>query len=591
MKQACGIDISEHNGSFSFAKAQQNRAVIQFLIIRASRGPFQDKKFDQFLKQSASIPIIGAYHYFTYATHWKEQADKFLKQVEGKPLQFYALDYEKRIGAPKEENDYVSKNAEGANQWLQYVSQSAGKPTLFYTNPSIYNELRKLGHNWMDEWPLWIANYNKSLNLPGGVSDWKFWQYSADENRLGNTYGLDSQSVDLNYFNGALEDLYRWLGFQDTKGTGNSTMSELNSSSYSWRDVIEAAKQVDEKMFGRWLNQAGILDKVDNDHSLLDKPYSGPPIVAWQITPDRREDILKIVDAHWRHGNANLRNSTWRDVIGATKQVDGEMYGRWLNEAGVLDKVTNDQRLLDEPYAGLPIAEWPIELDKRWAILNLLTTKSTERTAAPAISTQSQAIKLSVPFLSQWDPHEANLHDADCGPTCMAMILRAQGANGSPPAKTVTVNDLYQRHLQHILDTKDRKKYTQLPELVTIGNKEGLKTGRNQYKETREALAGLRERISEGKPFIALINYAMWDHFVNLGFSFSGNHYVVVTGFDADHVYVHDPLFPAVKGSKGEFYQWTNERFLTGWGKIDPPDKHPNLNFAYVYTDKVVQRL
>ncbi len=278
---------------------------------------------------------------------------------------------------------------------------------------------------------------------------------------------------------------------------------------------------------------------------------------------------------------------SWRDVINVTKQTDEKLFGKWLKEAGVLEKVSKNPELLNKPYSGLPIIKWEIESDKRLTILHLLSQLPKENVTTTS-SPQAGLIKLDVPFLSQGSD-EANLHDTDCGPTCLAMILRAEGINGSPAANAVTINELYLRHLKDILATNNRKKYTTLEQMKTIGINEGLLAGYNQYKSENEAIVGLRKDISESRPVVAVINYAKWSSHVKT--NFTGIHFVVVTGFDNSHVFVHDPLFPPSNESTGKFYRWRNELFLAGWGTVDPPSKSPNQNFAYVYTNKIVPRL
>lgn len=65
-------------------------------------------------------------------------------------------------------------------------------------------------------------------------------------------------------------------------------------------------------------------------------------------------------------------------------------------------------------------------------------------------------VKLSVPYRSQWD-EDANTHSADCGPTCVAMILNFKQVNITPnkvynfiPPKTsgqfTTFTDLIKSH-------------------------------------------------------------------------------------------------------------------------------------------------
>lgn len=61
--------------------------------------------------------------------------------------------------------------------------------------------------------PLHVANYTTAPNpvMPEGWYNWLFWQFSADGNRLGDYYGVDSVDVDINRFAHSLEDFYCYI--------------------------------------------------------------------------------------------------------------------------------------------------------------------------------------------------------------------------------------------------------------------------------------------------------------------------------------------------------------------------------------------
>jgi hypothetical protein len=59
-------------------------------------------------------------------------------------------------------------------------------------------------------------------------------------------------------------------------------------------------------------------------------------------------------------------------------------------------------------------------------------------------------------------------------------------------------------------------------------------------------------------------------------------------GFDADHVFVHDPLFRGSRRDHGAFFIWRNPRFLAGWGGLEALSQQ---NFAALVLDKQVARL
>jgi predicted double-glycine peptidase len=188
-----------------------------------------------------------------------------------------------------------------------------------------------------------------------------------------------------------------------------------------------------------------------------------------------------------------------------------------------------------------------------------------------------ELIRLDVPYISQFD-ETARTHNSDCGPACIAMILNAD----KPTAAHVTVDELYARHLPN----KAVGEFTSLVEMEKIGRDAGLAVQRRSFSDGAEALETLHELITEGKAFAALVNYAKWDDIVKN--NFADGHFVVVTGFDQDHVIVHDPLFRGERRNKGAFFVWRNDKFLDGWGsghEIGNPD------FTAIVPDKRVPTL
>ena len=74
------------------------------------------------------------------------------------------------------------------------------------------------------------------------------------------------------------------------------------------------------------------------------------------------------------------------------------------------------------------------------------------------------------------------------------------------------------------------------------------------------------------KPWVALT-----------GNKFEYGHFLIVTGYDDTHVYVHDPLFGLwAQRSKGEFFRFTNKQFLDGWGGFHYTE---NQNFGCLIPD------
>ncbi len=217
MARAHGIDVSKWQVSFDASKKPDD---IQFVIMRASVGIIKDSIFEEMYQSIQPIPVRGAYHYFRSEWGWQEQASHFLSLVKDKNFHFFALDIESADNKPS------AQFAQDARRWIDHVVQKTGKKVLLYTNLVVYKTWLTPHGNWMKNYPLWIAQYwfepdrNKKPALPDGVTEWTFWQYSADGNNMGAAYGVGSKHLDLDVFNGPVEQLYAWAGVKKTAKPG-----------------------------------------------------------------------------------------------------------------------------------------------------------------------------------------------------------------------------------------------------------------------------------------------------------------------------------------------------------------------------------
>ncbi len=81
MAQAHGIDISKYDHPVDLSRAT---GVIDFVIQRASYGMMRDERCEENWTAIRSVPVRGAYHYFSTGAPWKEQADRFLTIGDGR---------------------------------------------------------------------------------------------------------------------------------------------------------------------------------------------------------------------------------------------------------------------------------------------------------------------------------------------------------------------------------------------------------------------------------------------------------------------------------------------------------------------------
>ncbi len=191
-----GIDVSNHQGKIDWDKIAQSS--IKFVYIKATEGKdYKDKYFQDNWYNTSRIHLYkGAYHYFTIKSPGIEQARNFVNTV---PVEKGCLppviDIEEN-GLEKEEFkkqlfDFIDAIEKRYNQ----------KPVLYVVYP-LYKEYIQ---GDFEEYPIWI----RDVFLPARLKDnrkWMFWQYCD----RGRTDGIDT-FIDLNVFNGKMEDLRKWL--------------------------------------------------------------------------------------------------------------------------------------------------------------------------------------------------------------------------------------------------------------------------------------------------------------------------------------------------------------------------------------------
>lgn len=211
---ALGIDISYWNGNFDASVRPMD-----FIIQRTSHGTFRDPLFDMLQKQIRPVLVRGAYQYISSGQNWKAQADLHLEMTEGKGYHFHVADME--TGGNVMNNAFANQ----VNAWLNYVKEKTGKRVLLYTNTDTYNVhpmpaavKNGVADLWVAQWPWRTSLPNaKGPALPRGATDWKLWQFGGDNALVygrgdGPDWGVKSANVDLNMYNGTIEDMRVWLG-------------------------------------------------------------------------------------------------------------------------------------------------------------------------------------------------------------------------------------------------------------------------------------------------------------------------------------------------------------------------------------------
>jgi LysM repeat protein len=115
------------------------------------------------------------------------------------------------------DNQKKDKIIPAVKTYLERVEEALEKKPIIYSGYYFLQDyLSEAGGGpplWAKDYPLWIAQYPNQYvpgmqpSLPRGWFKWTFWQYSE----MGRVNGINAD-VDLNLFNGTLEELYKFAG-------------------------------------------------------------------------------------------------------------------------------------------------------------------------------------------------------------------------------------------------------------------------------------------------------------------------------------------------------------------------------------------
>jgi lysozyme len=231
-----GVDVSSWQATVHWEKLYA--AGVRFAIIKAAQGSYrQDPLCPTHLRGAQAAGMLcGVYHWMDPASAVENQINNLATCLKGLDYTFLALDVEQYWSDWEEwQQGKITKRYTGkqisdcARACAEQMRESFGKPVLIYTRASFVKEYAPQMANWLAEWPLWLAHYPyrpgklhltweqlkrdyvpsiPAPSLPGGCKDWRFWQFSGDKFILPG----EQSALDLNFYQGSLQDLQAWLG-------------------------------------------------------------------------------------------------------------------------------------------------------------------------------------------------------------------------------------------------------------------------------------------------------------------------------------------------------------------------------------------
>ena len=195
MENVWGIDLSHHQSDINWEKLGEQKP--NFMFIKASEGiTHLDTKYSENYSEARKRGIlVGSYHFFSYKSSGKDQANNFLSVAQHKDsdlLPVLDAEFARQMPAKEEVTNELK-------DFINTIYEKLGHYPIVYCNHRFYKLY--LEEHISNKCKLWIVNYQAKPSC-----DWTFWQ-TTDRFKLDGISGF----VDLNMFNGPIAGLNSML--------------------------------------------------------------------------------------------------------------------------------------------------------------------------------------------------------------------------------------------------------------------------------------------------------------------------------------------------------------------------------------------
>ena len=195
-----GIDVSHYQGGIDWRKMEEQN--LEFAFIKATEGSsYVDEYFSDNWQEAGQTKLyIGAYHFFSFDSAAKSQAELYINTVgelSGRLAPVIDVEYYgNKESNPPDREETVKK----LKALLGILEEHYKVKPIIYTTYKVYNKYIK---DEFTGYPLWIRNvyYPPDIDIGG----WTFWQYT--DTAVLDGYDGDEKYIDKNVFYGSLEEL------------------------------------------------------------------------------------------------------------------------------------------------------------------------------------------------------------------------------------------------------------------------------------------------------------------------------------------------------------------------------------------------
>lgn len=198
-----GCDVSRYQGEIQWDVL--SRQGISFAYIKATEGSSHiDPRFEENWAQAFETDLyIGAYHFFSFESSGKTQAEHFLQVTETDKSTLRPVVDVEFYGSFNEKNTDAAAIRKQLDSFIEIIEEQSGLKPVIYTTLEAYNHLIKGGYQ---DCPLWIRSV---LTYPRIDREWSLWQYTDREQLPG--YNGTEKYIDMNVFHGTISDFTELL--------------------------------------------------------------------------------------------------------------------------------------------------------------------------------------------------------------------------------------------------------------------------------------------------------------------------------------------------------------------------------------------
>ena len=216
MTQTLGIDVSRWQDDNSTAQQMDFTKSVdmgaKFVFIKSSQALWADEDILYNWKSAKDAGLLrGAYHFLDWVADPRKQAQYAWSIIQSDPGELPpVVDFEYWQPPPANAFDKLWN-------YVVEMERLSGKIPIIYTGAFFWFDWGTQADVWK-KYPLWIASYTSQDYMESNVEKltpwdkWHFWQYTSKGD--GIAFGAESEGLDMNVFNGSLDDLKDFAGIE-----------------------------------------------------------------------------------------------------------------------------------------------------------------------------------------------------------------------------------------------------------------------------------------------------------------------------------------------------------------------------------------